>query len=293
MRLKTLLAAVIIAAFLIPCIFVVADEVDEPADPPEPTEVSEETEEDVEDADKPPEDVVIAIDVYDLDNGGQKLAELSATYSIHAPAMLNVYDVIKYHVDEVIERSPFTVAMSPIGGDFIKVGGDRVEIYVHPRVKSVQIIHHLLDCQDNVERQFLEEIVLNYSFVLTDETAADAAKARIERMSGRGYTFQRVVLEEDAKLPPGVKIKNLDGEEVTPEPGKTTIHVIYVHECSKTMQREIDKKVEQKVDAIQTSAMPQELPATGDKGIPDAGSMAMIGMLLFGLISCLYLIFKK
>ena len=298
MKLKTLLITVLCVVFLLPAItFAVGDDTDQTAETTPKTtaedQQDEQTDTDAGDAEQAVEDdsdeaedeaYKFFIYVNDLSNYGLENKELSASYEIYSP--LNIADVIEFHAKEILAPNGYKIAVNGLGSKWIEIDGNAAYIFAHPYRKEVQVIHYLTDCNGNVDATFLEKIEVDFLVDLKAENEAEKiALTRIEKMNDKGYSYAETHVDTFDQLPHGVKVYNIDGEEVTPRPELPTIHVLYKrNDCDKeAIENEEQADGESKVDAATLPADEEYnnvLPATGAQ---DLTAFLMSATVLIGL----------
>ena len=286
MKLKHLILAALMVAFLIPAgVFAVEDDNEEPTESTTAETTAEESSEEAtepeetEAEDEEKDSFKLTVKVYNVPEDFELIKELSAVYELKN--QLGVPDAIVLHLEKVIEKSDFVVAIDALGRKWIEIDDCDVSIYVRPRVKELQIVHHLFDCSGKEVATFLEHDFIDYLTELSDEDAHEIAKTRIQEMNAKGYIFKEARADIKAELPAGVTVKTLDGEDVTPDPKAPTVHLFYIEEGCPAA--EADKVIEEKVDAATVSAeVQQTLPATGDRSVLFVLSgAAMLGIAIW------------
>lgn len=272
MKIKTLIIAALVAAIFMPAI-VFADE-----EPVETTEPVEET--------QPVENTLqLIVKVLNLADDDAVIEELSAIYELKNA--LGIPDAVKVHEKKVIEDGKYKIAEDALGRRWIEIDVEACEarIYVYPAKQDIQIIHHLCDCTGKVVRRFLEAGQIDFLADLNDEVAAEIAKTRIQQMNAKGFIFKEAKVEVGSDLPPGVTVKTLDGEDVTPDAKLPTVHLLYVESgCLEENPDKTEPEVEEKVDAANADYSSQQtLPATGEQDLVTflLSASALLGLGIF------------
>lgn len=286
MKLKNLILAALMVAFLIPAgVFAVEDDNEEPAESTTAETTAEESSEEAtepevtEAEDEEKDSFKLTVKVYNVPEDFELIKELSAVYELKN--QLGVPDAIVLHLEKVIEKSDFVVAIDALGRKWIEIDDCDVSIYVRPRVKELQIVHHLFDCSGKEVATFLEHDFIDYLTELSDEDAHEIAKTRIQEMNAKGYIFKEARADIKAELPAGVTVKTLDGEDVTPDAKMPTVHLYYI-ESDCIEEEPAQTTVEQKVDAAKTPNEELQLPATGAQDLL-AFFMSAVALLGIGI----------
>lgn len=282
MKLKILMIAALVAAFLMPAFaYAVYAVDDEPADPVEeeqvePTEETEEVEEPEKGAFK------FTVHVCDLSMFGAENKELGATYELKNA--VGIQDALKYHEKKILEPAGYKVAVLEAGIKWIELHENEALVFAHPIKREIQVIHYLLDCNKHVDASFLEKIEVDFLADIDEEMAREVADVRIEKMNERGYLFVEAQVKDIKDLAPNIKVYDLEGNEVTPEPEMPTISLIYARsECfdGDKEEPEMTEPTEAKVDAANADySLQQTLPATGEQ---DLVTLLMSATTLLGL----------
>ena len=194
-------------------------------------------------------------------------------------------DTIILHKEKIVDKSDYMIAQDALGRDWIEINDCEVTIFVIPRTKDLQIVHHLFDCAAHEVGAFLEHETVDYLAEITDETAQEIAKTRIGQMNAKGYVFKAAKADIEADLPAGVKVTTLDGEDVTPDPHVPTVHLFYIEQgCVEEEEAETTEAIEEKVDAATVDHKDQmTLPATGSHDIVAflMSATALLGIGIF------------
>ncbi len=282
MKLKILMIAALVAAFVLPAaVFAVEEEPTTEEQPAEVEEVEENEQPEVEEN----ENFNLTIKVLNLAGEDRVVERLSLTYELKSA--LGVTETIKLHEEKIIKDGEYKIAEDALGRKWIEIDESEVRIFVYPALQDIQIIHHLFDCNGKVVARFIENATIDFLAELNDETAAEIAKTRINKINAKGFIFKEAKAEEIVKLPAGVTVKTLDGEDVTPDEKLPAIHLYYVNaEClTENNEPTETENNESKVDDAHfnyTQDPTATLPATGAQDLL-AFFMSAVALLGIGI----------
>lgn len=225
------------------------------------------------------------VTVVNLADEGKTIADLSRAYELKS--ILGAEAAVKYHLEHVLKGSGFVVAQNFLGAPYIEMEADEAIIYVHPELKTVQVLHELYACDGKVTHRFLEAIEVPYMAKLDKESAPELLRSQIQAVSGKGYALKKIEVKDYEALP--YKVYDLDGKEVTPEPELATIYLFYIDkacedgaEVAATVDTEAKGEESPVLNRLPEAS--EQLPATGDRSMLAfllASALMAAGIFLF------------